>query len=419
MKSCGSDIISDFPFKVKKGNKTMAKSRRVDTGIVQRGSSYTFTVALGMDSNGKQIRKTTTFNPPEGMSEKKADKLAKEEYIHFKNRCKGMSAFNENMRFRDLVEEYFKIYAPNKLKPITTYNYRKMIDYRFIPYFGNKKLKDINTAMLTDFFNNQTDTDKAGNIKSLSPATVKRLYIIMQSLFSFATSQRYLKESPCNGVILPQKDATADEKRRYVTEAELARFLPLFEEYSAFNTIIKLLLYTGLRSGEALGLQWNDIDFKNKLITVNHTLSDVGGKHFLTTPKTKNSKRTIAISQSVADLLQEHRRHQWELQIILGSDFSHPEMVFTSDRGNYKDRSCLNTSFRRFLKGTEFEFLTLHCLRHCNATLLLNSGVDIKIVSDHLGHSTIGTTANIYADVLEASKRKTAEIIEFTLAKEA
>jgi len=397
----------------------MAKSRRVDTGIIQRGKSYTFTVALGMDINGKQIRKTTTYTPPEGLTEKKADKLAKEEYINFKNRCKGMATFNENMRFTELVEEYFKVYAPNKLKPITAYNYQKMIDYRFTEYFGNKKLKDINTAMLTDFFNNQTDTDKQGNIHPLAPSTVKRIYNIMQSLFHFAMNQGYIKETPCSGVILPKKDVTQDEKRRYLTQDELSRFLPLFDGYSSFNTIIKLLLYTGMRSGEVLGLQWCDIDLKNNIIAVNHTLSDVGGKHFLTTPKTKTSRRNIAISQTVANMLKEHRKHQMELQMLLGSEFTHPEMVFTSERGNYKDRSCLNTSFRRFLKGTEFEFMTLHCLRHCNATLLLNAGIDIKIVSDHLGHSDIGTTANIYADVLESSRRRTAEVIEVTLSKEA
>lgn len=396
----------------------MTKSRRVDTGIIQRGRSYTFTVALGMDVNGKQIRKTTTFTPPEGISEKKADKLAKEEYLNFKNRCKGMANFNENMRFRELTEEYFKIYAPNNLKPITIYNYEKMVNYRFMGYFGNKKLKDINTAMLTDFFNNQTETDKNGNIKPLSPATTKRIYTIMQSLFHFAVTQKYIKESPCKDVILPKKSSTDETKRRYLTEEELSRFLPLFSEYSSFNTIIKLLLFTGMRSGEALGLQWSDINFKTNTITVNHTLSDVGGKHFLTTPKTKSSKRCIAMSKTVAEMLHEHWLHQMELKLSLGSAFLHPEMVFTSDIGNYKDRSNLNTSFRRFLKDTEFDFLTLHCLRHCNATLLLNSGVDIKIVSDHLGHSDIGTTANIYADVLESSRRQTANILEAALVNE-
>lgn len=397
----------------------MAKSRTVDTGILQRGKSYTFTVALGIDTKGKQIRKTTTYTPPEGTAQKKADKLAKAEYQNFKNRCMGMASLNENMRFQELVEEYFKLYAPNRLKPITAYNYQKMIDLRFLPIFGNKKLKDITTPILTEFFNSMTTADKDGNIRPLSPPTVKRIYNMMQSLFHYAVVQKYIKETPCSGVILPQKDVTVDEKRRYLTKEELIRFLPLFDGYSSFNTIIKLLLHTGLRSGEALGLQWTDIDFENRTISINHTLSDVGGKHFLTTPKTKSSKRVIAMSDSVAQLLSEHRRHQKQLQLKLGSAFSHPEMVFTSDIGNYKDRSSLNNSFKKFLRGTEFEFMTLHCLRHCNATLLLNQGVDLKIVSEHLGHSNIGTTANIYADVLESSRRKTAELVESALSTTA
>lgn len=391
-------------------------SRRVDTGIVQRGKSYTFTVAMGMDVNGKQIRKTTTWTPPEGMTEKKADKLAKEEYVEFKNRCKGLSAFNENMRFKDLVEEYFKVYAPNKLKPITAYNYEKMVEFHFMGYFGNKKLKDIAPGMLTDFFCKLTTT-KGEEVVPMAPATVKRIYNIMQSIFHFAVSQNYLKETPCRGVILPTKDVTQDEKRKSLNEDELPEFIALFDGYTVLNTIVKTLLYTGMRSGEALGLQWDDIDFEKRLITVNHTLSDVGGTHFLTTPKTKTSKRKIYMSEDLVDLLVEHRKEQHKLIFALGRKFTHPEMVFTSELGNYKDRSCLNTSFRRFLKGTNFEFMTLHCLRHSNATLLLNSGVDLKVVSEHLGHSEVGTTANIYTDVLDSTRRKTAEVIQLKMAR--
>lgn len=90
-------------------------------------------------------------------------------------------------------------------------------------------------------------------------------------------------------------------------------------------------------------------------------------------------------------------------------------MVFTSALGNYRDRSSVYQSLKRFTKGTEFENLTLHHLRHCNATLLLNSGVDLKIVSEHLGHCDIGITANVYADVLKSSKVKTANLIALKL----
>jgi integrase len=393
------------------------KSRRVDTGIVQRGNTYTFTVAMGMTAEGKQIRKTTTYIPPDGTAEKKADKLAKEEYVNFKNRCKGLSAFNENMRFLELSEEYFKFYAPNKLKPITAYNYEKMVAYHFKDYFGNKKLKEITSGMLTNFFSTHTTLSKERKDIPLSPSNAKKLYTILQSIFTFAVNQDYMKESPARNVILPSKKATTEEKRKYLTETELPNFLNLFQAYSVLNTIVKLLLFTGMRSGECLGLQWEDIDYINKTITIRHTLSDVGGKHFLTTPKSKSSRRYISMSDSIAELLREHKKHQLELRLAQVETFIHSEMVFTSDTGNYKDRSSLNTSFRNRIKGTAFDFLTLHSMRHCNATLLLNSGVDIKVVSDHLGHSDIGITANIYADVLASTRRKTAEIIELKLAK--
>ena len=389
---------------------------KIDTGIIRRGNTYRFTVALGIDVNGKQIRKTTTWKPPEDVTQKKADKLAKEAYLAFKNRCKGLSELNENMRFIELCEQYFKVYAPNKLKPITAYNYQKIVDSRFTEYFGNKKLKDITTGMLTDFFCKQTTTTKDGIEKPVKPSTAKCMFTAMQSIMHFAVSQHYIKESPCSGVILPQKDSTQEETRKFLTEDELPRFLALFDGYSDFNTMILFLLHTGVRSGEMLVLRWQDVDFEDQKIYIQHTLSSVGGKQILTTPKTKGSKRIIYMSQTVYDLLKEHRRHQLEKQMIL-TNFPHPEMVFTSQFGYYKDRSSLNTSFRRFLKGTEFDFLTLHCLRHTNATLLLNSGVDIKIVSEHLGHSDISTTGNIYADVLASSKRKTSELIELKLAK--
>lgn len=392
-------------------------NRKVDTGIVQRGKSYFFTAYLGYDTNGKQIRKTSTYTPPENLTQKKADKLAKEKYIEFKNRCKDLSDFNDCMRFIDLCEEYLTVYAPNKLKPITKYNYERQIDIHFKEYFGNMKLKDITTSKITKFFNTHKLKDSSGEEKPLSHATAKKLYTIMQSVFTFAVHQNYIKETPCRNVILPSEDVSKDEKRKYMTEEELSVFLNMLEndcKYPDFSILMKVLLYTGMRSGEALGLQWSDIDFDNNIIHINHTLSDVGGQHFLTTPKTKNSKRYIAMSSTVADLFREQRVFQLNLRMAL-KNFPHPEMVFTSANGNYKDRSCLNNSLRRFVKGTNLDFLTLHCLRHSNATLLLNSGVDLKIVSEHLGHSDVSVTANIYADVLDASRRKTADILEFKL----
>ncbi len=376
--------------------------------ITKRGNSFKIKVSLGYDSNKKQILKTTTFRPPEGVTPKKAQKLAEEYAFEFERHCKGYSTLNENMRFSELADWYFENYAPVELKECTAYNYRTSYKNHIEPVFGNTKVKDINTPRITQF------------VQSLNaqPQTVRKTYIVFQSIFHRGVEQGFIRESPCHNVILPKN---RNKKKKPVLDEEQTKdFIRILDSKRCDEDIkrmIKFLLYTGLRSGEMLALSWDDIDFDEMTISVNHNLADVAGKHFLTTPKTESSIRIIGMSETLADILREQKKYQDQL-IQAVEDFPHPEMIFTSSKGNYRDRSSLNTSFKRILKGTDYEFLTLHQLRHCNATLLLNNGVDLKVVSEHLGHCDIGVTANIYADVLKSTKSKVANLISLTIEGE-
>ncbi len=375
--------------------------------ISKRGNSYRIKVSLGYDKNGKQIIKSTTFAPPKGISEKKAEKMAQEYAYEFERHCKGYSQLNENMRFSELAEWYFENYAPIELKEGTVYNYKSAYKNHIEPVFGNTKVKDINTPRLTQFVQSL----------KLQPETVRKVYVIIQSIFHRGVEQGFIRDTPCRNVILPKK--RNKKKKPVLDEEQTKQFMLLIDEKKCdpdIKRILKVLLFTGMRCGECLALSWEDINFDDMTISIEHNLADVGGKHWLTTPKTESSIRTIGMSEALAAIFKEQKQYQEQLIEALGDDFAHPEMVFTSANGNYRDRSSLGTSFRRFLKGTDFEFLTLHSLRHCNATLLLNSGVDLKIVSDHLGHCDIGVTANIYADVLKSSKAKVANLISLKLA---
>lgn len=375
--------------------------------ISKRGNSYRIKVSLGYDINGKQIIKSTTFAPPKGTSEKKAEKMAQEYAYEFERHCKGYSQLDENMRFSELAEWYFENYAPIELKEGTVYNYKSAYKNHIEPVFGNTKVKDINTPRLTQFVQSL----------KLQPETVRKVYVIIQSIFHRGVEQGFIRDTPCRNVILPKK--RNKKKKPVLDEEQTKQFMLLIDEKKCdpdIKRILKVLLFTGMRCGECLALSWEDINFDDMTISIEHNLADVGGKHWLTTPKTESSIRTIGMSEALAAIFKEQKQYQEQLIEALGDDFAHPEMVFTSANGNYRDRSSLGTSFRRFLKGTDFEFLTLHSLRHCNATLLLNSGVDLKIVSDHLGHCDIGVTANIYADVLKSSKAKVANLISLKLA---
>lgn len=348
----------------------MAQNKTIAKGIVKRGNSFLFTVALGYDVNGKQMRKTKTFKPLAGTTEKQAEKQAKEAYIDFQRYCQGATNLKENMRFSELAEWYFENYAPTRLKEITAYNYKHQVDYHLMHFFGNMKLKDITPVIITEFFKQHKI-----NGKKLSASTNKKLYTILQSIITQAVKQGFIKETPCNTAVYLPKAENKDKKKNYLEVEQLQTLLKMIDGYSQFNTIVKVLLYTGIRSGECLGLQWEDIDFDNKQIHIRHNLADVGGKHYLSTPKTKSSIRYIVISDNLISILQEHKREQEKVIATIGKNFEHPEMVFTSETGKYKDRSALNTTFRKFIADTDFNYITLHSLRHSNATLLLNKGL--------------------------------------------
>lgn len=374
--------------------------------ITKRGNTFRIRTFLGTDVNGKKIVKSTTFVPPSDATVKQAEKLAQEFAFMYERQCKDYLQLNENMYFSELAEWYFENYAPVALKASTAYTYKGQYKNHIEPLLGNIKIKNITTPKLTKIMQSY----------DLNPATVKKLYVVVQSIFRRGVEQGFIRESPCHNVILPKRKKS--KKNKAMEEDKLKRFMVYLESKpwdADFKRIIKVLLYTGMRSGECLGLAWDDIDFDNHVIYINNALMGVGGRKELTDTKTASSVRIIAIGQELEKILLEQKQYIEELKVALGNEFAHPEMVFVSARGNYRDRNSVYHSLKRFTKGTEFEKMTLHQLRHCYATMLLNSGVDIKVVSEQLGHCDIGVTANIYADVLMKTKARIADFVALKL----
>ena len=374
--------------------------------ITHRGNTFRIRVFVGTDINGKQIMKSTTFTPPDDVTLKKAEKLAQEYAFEFERQCRGYTQFNDSMRFSELADWYFTNFAPIELKESTIYTYKGQYKNHIAPVLGNMKLKDITTPKLTQVMQSY----------DLNPSTVRKVYVIVQSIFRRAVEQGFIRSNPCHNVILPKN--REQTKVMALNEGELHRFVTLINESSCdedLKRIFLFLLLTGMRCGECFGLSWDDVDFENMTISIRHTLNDIGGKHSLTAPKTRKSIRIICMNETTAAILKEQREYVNQMKAALGSEYTHSEMVFPSAKGNYRDRSSVLTSLKRMTKGTEFEHMTLHKLRHCNATMLLNAGIELKAISDHLGHCDINVTADIYADVLEGMKRNIAVSIQNAL----
>lgn len=114
-------------------------------------------------------------------------------------------------------------------------------------------------------------------------------------------------------------------------------------------------------------------------------------------PKTKSSLRTISIDDNVIEFLTKHKEEQDKAKAIVSAAWLEPDMVFTSCTGHYYDRSLLNTQFRRLLKNhPEISYISIHGLRHTNASLLIYAGEDISVISKYLGHSSVDITSRIY-----------------------
>ena len=165
-----------------------------------------------------------------------------------------------------------------------------------------------------------------------SPTTCKCVYVALRSICRVAMQNGFLEQNPCDYVILPRGDVLPKEKKPSLTEEQARELFQMTEQYDWFTVIIRFLLLTGMRSGEAFGLCWEDIDFDRGVIYVRRSLTNVASNHTLASPKTKTSVRQLAMSREVRALLQRQKQEQAVMKVTLKS-FDHPEMVFTSAKG--------------------------------------------------------------------------------------
>lgn len=316
---------------------------------------------------------------------------------------------NRDRNVRDLCEEYMEVFAPHELKPSTMHVYDTNLKNHVLAALGDIKLKEIDNQILSVYFCRFYED---------RPKIARNALHALSSVMNYGVRMGYLSRNPCNIVILPKKPLE-EEKRRYLTMEEIGPFLELFREGETIDDLMLFLLLTGMRVGEACALRWRDIDLQRGEIHISRSVYYVSGEIIVGEPKSRSSKRNISIGGQILTLL----RNRWiKVSAIMkdmkasGTPWAHPELVFSWHKGDYLYDAAVWHLMKKRVNGTRFSFMTPHCLRHTNATLLLNQGVDLKIVSEHLGHTSIRVTADVYTAVLKNSQKKATEVIETTIA---
>ena len=181
--------------------------------------------------------------------------------------------------------------------------------------------------------------------------------------------------------------------------------------------MFSILIYTGLRRGELLGLEWSDINFEKKTMSISRTSVHIRSKGIVTdTTKNEYSIREISISDELIELLKLYYQEQQELKAKLGDMWVETNRICIRDDGSPMGIGTPYNTLQKLLKKYKLPDVSLHSLRHTNATIMIESGTDLKTTSARLGHSQASTTMNIYVHQIKSSNEHAAENISKALS---
>lgn len=235
---------------------------------------------------------------------------------------------------------------------------------------------------------------------------VRVIHSTLSRVFNVAIQQGWIKDNPCKNAVRPKKNQS--NKKPPLQVEQIKDIIKKTSDFSVTNAVIQFQIYTGLRIGETLALTWDDINFGKRTIKVNKSVTILNKEVLVGPPKTQNSIRTIYMSETIFNLLKLVKKNQSRNKSELKNVYVDNNLIFCMPTGEYINRRNISSRLNTIKKGTDYEYISVHFLRHANATLLLINEVDLKIVSAHLGHSDI----SIIADVLQEKQKYISQLID-------
>ncbi|MCL2387851.1 MAG: site-specific integrase [Defluviitaleaceae bacterium] len=389
----------------------------------ERNGKYQIRVSLGYDIHGRQKVKAMTWIPDTGMTQKQIDKELERQKFLFEEKCKGGLVVDGNIKFAVYAEKWLSL-GEEHLAPKTYLRYQSLLS-RINAAMGHIKLCDMRPHHLQEFYKNLAETGinkRTG--KGLSGKTILHHHRLISVILGDAYKQEYILRD-ISTLVTPPK-ATQKEVS-YLDEQDAQKLCnALLNVPPKWKTALLLLLYTGIRRGELVGLEWSDIDFEGKTITIRRTVQYITGEKYHwkdefdvlhkgqlieKKPKTKSSERCIAVDNGVIGLIVEYRRWWEEQKTNNGHRWISTEKLFIQDNGGVMHPDSITDYTNKFFKKHDLPKFSPHSLRHTNISLMIAAGVDIKSVSSRAGHSNVTTTGNIYIHQIQSANARAAEAI--------
>lgn len=385
--------------------------------IEKRGkNSYRLTVSEGFDLNGKPMIHRKTIHGTKKDAEIELAKFVTEVQ-------NGLVIDGKSLKFSEFVEIWKRDYGSKELAPTTYKRYCRMLETRILPYFGHFYINKIRPTDIMKFYDLlEKDTQlvrKKGNNgsktkKPLSGKTILEHHRLLRAMLHRAVYWQLIVSNPAERVQSPK--AKKPKRRSYddeQTKILLENLEKLTVEDTKYKVAIILTIFTGVRLGELMGLEWQDVDFRNGIISINRSsqyLSDMGV--FTKVPKTESSIREIAIPEFIISLLEEYKLWYEEQKSLYGELWTNSDRLFVQADGKPMHPSSISKWFVKYVGTIGLPVINFHGLRHTNASLLVAQNVDIAVVSARLGHAQISTTLDFYVHPLLSHNRKAGYALE-------
>ena len=292
------------------------------------------------------------------------------------------------MTTQNLLTEWLEIHQKEHIKARTYSRYQGLITMHIVPTLGEKNISELSRREIQEFLTEQKKDGNMRNGEKLSATSTNMMLTVLNLAFEYACDMDYIEENPCVRVRRSKAEAkkveafTIEEQR--AIEAEISR-----SDDKRLHGIL-LCLYTGLRIGELLGLNWNDVDLDRGVIKITKTVyreKDESGiwQFCVDTPKTKASDRVIPLPEYITNMLCQDY------------ETTHTPYVVENKKGERMSIRSYQYIFEKLTERAGVRKLNFHALRHTFATRAIECGMDIKTVADIMGHQNASITLNRYA----------------------
>lgn len=388
----------------------MAKRAAQGSGTIRKktvtrsGKEYTYweaRITVGRDpGTGKQVQRSFSGKTQKEVREKMQAAAVELNNGSYQAPCK--------LTVGQWLDIWTATYL-NGVKPRTVEAYSCQIKNHIRPALGAVRLDALTAHTIQQFYNSmgKPSEDKA----PLSGKSIRNVHGILHKCLQQAVALGYLRYNPTDACKLPKVE---HKELRPLDEDATALFLKAIKGHQ-YETLFLVTLFTGMRKGEVLGLQWDCVDFKKGTILVNKQLQKTtdGGSTYTLVPTKTSKARSITPAPFVMGLLQEHKRTQTLWQLRAGPVWGNVDnLVFTNEAGCHLCHQTVYLNYKRVVASIGLPDIRFHDLRHSYAVAALLAGDDIKTVQGNLGHATAAFTLDVYGHVTDQMKQASAARME-------